>query len=89
MSSAESGGCGGGRGEEGRGGKGRVTHAGELQQLTLQRVAIAEKPQPPFCRTSSFLPARVWRAADAPRVCLMMAFAFYLIGNFFLIAVFH
>lgn len=83
VSSAESGGSGGGR-EGGRGGgEERVTHAGELQQLTLQRVAAAapQQSQPP---PVGCLHSRLSGAAGA-RVCSKMAVVFYLTGNFLLI----
>lgn len=57
----------------------RVTHAGELQQLTLQRVLRS-----PNLRKVGCLNSHLSGAAGA-RVCSKMAVVFYLTGNFLLI----
>lgn len=75
VSSAESGGSGGGREEE----EERVTHAGELQQLTLQPVLRS-----PNLLSVGCLNSHLSEAAGA-RVCSKMAVVFYLTGNFLLI----
>lgn len=83
VSSAESGGSGGGREERRSGGH----TAGELQQLTLQRVLLPLPQRSPNLLSVGCLHSHLRGLSEAAgaRVCSKMAVVFYLTGNFLLI----